>query len=114
MNKIDTAVGIVRKTPDKSLALSEIMNILGVSRANAFVYFTKASKALSSFDVVDNVLAGRPAVKFNEMGLPKKVTAVQGRATVARARRDKKVADIDAVIASLKGNPVSPFSGLGA
>jgi hypothetical protein len=114
MNKIDTAVGIVRKTPDKSLALSEIMNILGVSRANAFVYFTKASKALSSFDVVDNVLAGRPAVKFNEMGLPKKVTAVQGRATVARARRDKKVADIDAVIASLKGTAASPFSGLGA
>jgi len=114
MNKIDTAVGIVRKTPDKSLALSEIMNILGVSRANAFVYFTKASKALSSFDVVDNVLAGRPAVKFNEMGLPKKVTAVQGRATVARARRAKKVADIDAVIASLKNNPVNPFSGLGA
>ena len=114
MKKIDTAIGIVRNTPDKALALSEIMNILGVSRANAFVYFTKASKALSSYDVVDNVLAGRPAVKFNEMGLPKKVTAVQGRATDARAKRAKKVADIDAVIASLKNNPVSTFSGLGS
>jgi hypothetical protein len=82
------------------------MNILGVSRANAFVYFTKASKALSSFDVVDNVLANRPGIK--------KVTAVQGRATDARAKRAKKVADIDAVIASLKNNPVSPFSGLGS
>ena len=100
MNKIDTAIGIVRKTPDKSLALSEIMNILGVSRANAFVYYTKATKALTSFDVVDSAMAG--------------VTAVQGRATVARARRDKKTAEIDAVIASLKGNPVNPFSGLGA
>jgi DNA-binding transcriptional regulator GbsR (MarR family) len=106
MKKIDTAVGIVRNTPDKSLALSEIMNILGVSRSNAFVYYTKATKALTSYDVVDSVLAGRPGIK--------KVTAVQGRATDARAKRAKKVADIDAVIASLKGNPVSPFSGLGA
>jgi hypothetical protein len=106
MKKIDTAVGIVRNTPDKSLALSEIMNILGVSRSNAFVYYTKATKALTSYDVVDSVLAGRPGIK--------KVTAVQGRATDARAKRAKKVADIDAVIASLKGNPVNPFSGLGA
>jgi len=96
MKKIDTAVGIVRNTPDKSLALSEIMNILGVSRANAFVYFTKATKALSSYDTVD------------------KATGVQVRATVARARRDKKTADIDAVIASLKGTTASPFAGLGA
>lgn len=103
MKKIDTAIGIVRKTPDKSLALSEIMNILGVSRANAFVYFTKASKALSSFDVVDNVLANRPGIK--------KVSKVT---ELPVARRAKKVADIDAVIASLKNNPVSPFSGLGA
>lgn len=101
MNKIDTAVGIVRKTPDKSLALSEIMNILGVSRANAFVYFTKASKALASFDVVDNVLANRPGIK--------KVSKVT---ELPVARRAKKVADIDAVIASLKNNPVSPFTGL--
>ena len=106
MKQIDTAIGIVRNTPDKSLALSEIMNILGVSRSNAFVYHTKATKALASFDVVDNVLAGRPGIK--------KVTAVQERATGARAKRAKKVADIDAVIASLKGNPVNPFSGLGA
>ena len=106
MKKIDTAIGIVRNTPDKSLALSEIMNILGVSRSNAFVYHTKATKALASFDVVDSVLSGRPGIK--------KATAVQERATGARAKRAKKVADIDAVIASLKGNPVNPFSGLGA
>jgi hypothetical protein len=98
MNKIDTAIGIVRNTPDKSLALSEIMNILGVSRANAFVYFTKATKALSSFDKVEKVMTGKVS----------KVTETPV------ARRTKKVADIDAVIASLKGNPVSPFSGLGA
>ena len=103
MKKIDTAIGIVRNTPDKSLALSEIMNILGVSRANAFVYYTKATKALASFDVVDNVLSGRPGIK--------KVSKVT---ELPVARRAKKVADIDAVIASLKGNPVNPFSGLGA
>jgi len=96
MKKIDTAVGIVRNTPDKALALSEIMNILGVSRANAFVYFTKATKTLSSYDTVD------------------KATGVQVRATVARAKRAKKTADIDAVIASLKGTTASPFAGLGA
>ena len=98
MKKIDTAVGIVRNTPDKSLALSEIMNILGVSRANAFVYFTKATKTLSSYDTVDKVMTGKVS----------KVTETPV------ARRTKKTADIDAVIASLKGTTASPFAGLGA
>ena len=37
VTNLETAVSIVRNTPDKALALSEIMNILGVSRSNAFV-----------------------------------------------------------------------------
>jgi hypothetical protein len=98
MKKIDTAIGIVRNTPDKSLALSEIMNILGVSRSNAFVYFTKATKALSSYDTVDKVMTGKVS-KVTESSV---------------ARRTKKTADIDAVIASLKGTTASPFAGLGA
>ena len=102
MKKIDTAIGIVRNTPDKSLALSEIMNILGVSRANAFVYFTKATKALSSYDTVEKVM------KAEGKSMAKVTT---GSSAV---KRTKKTADIDAVIASLKGTTASPFAGLGA
>ena len=102
MKKIDTAIGIVRNTPDKALALSEIMNILGVSRSNAFVYYTKATKALASFDVVDKVMNGTKASKVS------KVTETPV------VKRTKKTAEIDAVIASLKGTHASPFAGLGA
>ena len=42
--KLSIAHRLVLANPDKSLALSEIMNILGVSRSNAFVYYTKATK----------------------------------------------------------------------
>lgn len=39
--KLAIATRLVAGTPDKTLALSEIMQVLGVTRANAFVYFTK-------------------------------------------------------------------------
>lgn len=42
--KLSIAHRLVLANPDKSLALSEIMNILGVSRSNAFVYYTKVTK----------------------------------------------------------------------
>lgn len=102
MKKIDTAVGIVRNTPDKALALSEIMNILGVSRSNAFVYYTKATKTLTSYDVVDKVM------KAEGKSMAKTTT---GSSAV---KRTKKTAEIDAVIANLKGTTASPFAGLGA
>jgi len=42
--KLSIAHRLVLANPDKSLALSEIMNILGVSKSNAFVYYTKVTR----------------------------------------------------------------------
>ena len=106
VTNLETAVTIVRNTPDKALALSELMNILGVSRSNAFVYHTKASKILFSADKVDGVMA-KVSPKY------KKVTeSVQGTSV---AKKATKVAEIDAVIANLKksgAKVASPFAAL--
>ena len=105
VTNLETAVSIVRNTPDKALALSEIMNILGVSRSNAFVYHTKASKILFSASNVDEVM-GKVSPMY------KKVTeSVQGTISTKKAQ---KLAEIDKFLAgnaSAKGNP---FAALGA
>ena len=99
VTNLETAVSIVRNTPDKALALSELMNILGVSRSNAFVYHTKASKILFSADKVDGVMA-------------KKVSeSIQGTSSTKKAQ---KLAEIDAFLASnaasAKGNPFAALT----
>lgn len=108
VTNLETAVSIVRNTPDKALALSELMNILGVSRSNAFVYHTKASKILFSANNLDEIM-GKVSPQY------KKVTAsVQGTSATKKAG---KVAEIDAVIANLRksgATVASPFAALGA
>ena len=56
VTNLETAVSIVRTSTDKATALADIMNILGVSRSNAFVYHTKASKILFSANNVDEIM----------------------------------------------------------
>lgn len=105
VTNLETAVSIVRNTPDKALALSEIMNILGVSRSNAFVYHTKASKILFSADKVDGVMA-KVSPQYKKVS-----ESVQGTTATKKAQ---KLAEIDAFLAgnaSAKGNP---FAALGA
>ena len=105
VTNLETAVSIVRNTPDKALALSEIMNILGVSRSNAFVYHTKASKILSSADKVDGVVA-KVSPQYKKVS-----ESVQGTSGTKKAQ---KLAEIDKFLAgnaSAKGNP---FASLGA
>lgn len=46
--KIDRAVEIIRTAPSKEHALNLIIDELKVTRANAFVYYTKATKAQGS------------------------------------------------------------------
>ena len=98
---LSIATRIVASTPDKALALSEIMNVLGVTRSNAFVYFSKATKGVSKPAKAEK---GPKAVKVN------KITETSPEK--ARA----KVAEIDAVIANLRksGASGSPFAALGA
>ena len=105
ITNLETAVGIVRNTPDKALALSEIMNILGVSRSNAFVYHTKASKILFSASNVDEVM-GKVSPKYKKVS-----ESVQGTSATKKAQ---KLAEIDQFLANAPTAKGNPFASLGA
>jgi len=95
---LSIATRIVASTPDKALALSEIMAVLGVSRSNAFVYHTKATKGVA-----------KPA---KAAAVAKVKESIQGTSV---AKKATKVAEIDAVIANLKksgAKVASPFAAL--
>jgi hypothetical protein len=80
------------------------MNILGVSRSNAFVYHTKASKILFSANNVDEIM-GKVSPQY------KKVTeSVQGTST----KKAQKLAEIDAFLANAPTAKGNPFASLGA
>ena len=105
VTNLGTAVSIVRTSTDKATALADIMNILGVSRSNAFVYHTKASKILFSASNVDEVMA-KVSPQYKKVS-----ESVQGTTATKKAQ---KLAEIDKFLAgntSAKGNP---FAALGA
>jgi hypothetical protein len=109
VTNLSRATDIVKAAIDSRTPKAEILNLLvselSVTRSNAFVYFTKATKALNVSITVDKGATKAPkAVKVN------KVTETSPEK--ARA----KVAEIDAVIANLRksGAAVSPFAALGA
>lgn len=109
VTNLSKATEIVKAAIDSRTPKAEILNLLvselSVTRSNAFVYFTKATKALNVSITVDRGAVKAPkAVKVN------KVTETSPEK--ARA----KVAEIDAVIANLRksGASVSPFAALGA
>ena len=105
VTNLETAVGIVRNTPDKAIALSEIMNILGVSRSNAFVYHTKASKILFSANNLDEIV-GKVSPQYKKVS-----ESVQGTSSTKKAQ---KLAEIDAFLASNASAKGNPFAALGA
>ena len=109
VTNLSKATDIVKAAIDCRTPKAEILNLLvselSVTRSNAFVYFTKATKALNVSITVDKGAVKAPkAVKVN------KITETSPEK--ARA----KVAEIDAVIANLRksGASVSPFAALGA
>jgi hypothetical protein len=109
VTNLSRATDIVKAAIDSRTPKAEILNLLvselSVTRSNAFVYFTKATKALNVSITVDKGATKAPkAVKVN------KITETSPEK--ARA----KVAEIDAVIANLRksGAAVSPFAALGA
>ncbi len=105
VTNLETAVSIVRTSTDKATALADIMNILGVSRSNAFVYHTKASKILFSANNVDEIM-GKVSPQY------KKVTeTVQGTSGTKKAQ---KLAEIDAFLANTTSAKGNPFASLGA
>ena len=105
VTNLETAVSIVRNNPTKFVALAEIMNILGVSRSNAFVYHTKASKILFSANNLDEIM-GKVSPQY------KKVTeTVQGTSATKKAA---KLAEIDKFLAGASSAKGNPFASLGA
>ena len=109
VTNLSRATDLVKAAIDSRTPKAEILNLLvselSVTRSNAFVYFTKATKALNVSIAVDKGAVKAPkAVKVN------KITETSPEK--ARA----KVAEIDAVIANLRksGAAVSPFAQLGA
>ena len=104
VTNLSKATEIVRINTEKGIVKGEILEAivreLNVSRSNAFVYFTKASK----------ILGGVETPKASKDAVAKVTKAVS-------ANRSKKVAEIDAVIEGLKksgAQVASPFAGLTA
>jgi hypothetical protein len=95
---LSIAIRLVASTPDKALALSEIMNVLGVSRSNAFVYYTKATKG-----VAKPVKAEKATKTVKE--------SIQGTTATKKAQ---KLAEIDAFLNSAPSVKGNPFAALGA
>ena len=99
---LSIATRLVAGTPDKALALAEIMAVLGVTRSNAFVYYTKATKGVAK------PVAG--AVKADKVSKPAK-ESIQG---TSDARKTQKLKEIDAFLASASSAKGNPFAALGA
>ena len=100
--------GFDARTP-KSEILDTLVRELGVKRANAFVYFTKASKILD-ISITDGMRkSAKPKAE--------KAAKVNPVTETSPEKAAKKVAEIDKVIAGLKANGAkvaSPFAALGA
>ena len=98
---LSIATRLVAGTPDKALALSEIMNVLGVTRSNAFVYYTKATKGVSKPAV--------GAVKADKVSKPAK-ESIQGTSSTKKAQKLKEIDAFLASASSAKGNPFAALS----
>lgn len=106
VTNLSKATEIVKASASKAEALEKIVAELAVSRSNAFVYFTKASKALGTVATPKAEKAAKAPAKAKN-----KVTELSPEKAAS------KVAEIDKVIAGLKASGVkvaSPFAQLGA
>ena len=101
--------------------IQSIQDLLNVTRSNAFVYFTKACKALGTKITVDRDQQKQDQADANALGcrvgtaLPRKSRKVNPITETSPEKAAAKIAEIDRVIAGLRqsGATVSPFSGLG-
>ncbi len=111
--------GTEARTP-KAEMIAKIVTDLNVSKANAFVYFTKATKALGITVTKGEGKAKAPKAKKSDQEIADdffanaeaKLKAKANKVTeLSPAKKAKKVKVIDAVIAEMK--PQSPFAALG-
>lgn len=99
----------------KSYILARLVEELGVTRSNAFVYFTKATKAL---DISITVEKGATKDEVKAASFFAKAEAKMAKKSITEltaTKRKSKVAEIDAVIDGLRKTnaTVSPFAALG-
>lgn len=100
VTKLSKAVEIVKAAETKNAALDKMVDEFGITRSNAFVYYTKAIK------LIDGVVTKPKGEKADKV-------------VVSSPKREKKLSDIDRFIAevkaaSLTGTAPSPFQQLGA
>lgn len=109
MSKLSIATDIVKNSASKQEAMTKIMETLGVTKSNAYVYFTKATKALGG----DQAPKAEKPVKEKAVKVQKTETKKTNPITgTTPAKAKAKLAEIDAVIAGLKASGAqvaSPF-----
>ena len=122
VTNLSKATDLVKRNTEARIPKAEILNMLmgelNVTRSNAFVYFTKASKALG-ISVTKGESKAKKVAKTDEQKADEffkdaAAKLAKKRSTVTElspAKKAKKVAVIDKVIADLK--PQSPFAALG-
>ena len=111
--KLAIATRIVAATADKTLALSEIMAVLGVTRSNAFVYFTKVvalHKATAlGLPKPSAVAAAEAKVVTETVGktthVSRKKVVVNPVTMLNPVRKALKINEIDAFISQLPKTP---------
>lgn len=102
MSKLEAAIEIVKANPEKKVALDVIVETLGVTRANAFVYWSKAMKGMCETPVNKEAKASVKTEKST-----RKTNPVTG---TTPAKAAAKLKEIDAVIAGLKASGASVAS----
>ena len=122
VTNLSKATDLVKRNTEARIPKAEILNMLmgelNVTRSNAFVYFTKATKALG-ISVTKGESKAKKVAKTDEQKADEffkdaAAKLAKKRSTVTEltpAKKAKKVAVIDKVIADLK--PQSPFAALG-
>jgi len=105
--KLAIAHRLVLATPDKSLALNEIMNVLGVTRANAFVYFTKvAAKRVAFKEVIaEGEAKGVTETVEKTTHSTRKKVVINPVTLLNPIRKASKLNEIDAFISQLPKTP---------
>ena len=105
VTNLSKAIEIVKTNVDARIPKAEILAILvkelNVSSSNAFVYFTKATKA-QGFTVTVAKAAKAPKVSKTNVSMS------------SASKKAAKLAEIDAFLASNKSAVGNPFAALGA
>lgn len=99
-SKLFQATAIVNVCNDKAEALAMIMKELSVTKSNAFVYYTKATKGVA-----------KPA-KVSTVKTDEKTVSKTAVSMTSASKKQQKLAEIDAFLASAPSSAGNPFAAL--